>query len=468
MVVRFAAQDGVGAVKLLGGEGPDHLVRKRHGAEAQEAVRARANAFIKAIGPADDEGQMPQSPHLQRLQLPRKGYRSVGLSAFIEQDEVVDPGAVEVLGEHLCFFRLDPSGVGLAGTRLDVRQFHELEAGIPAEALHVFIRSRADPRGLGLADGDEGKLHVTKVRPALGRLAYLRSMWTERMMALIDLALDEDLGRGDHTTASSVPTGLLREGVIRAKEAGRVAGVEVARKVFERVDAELQCTVLKADGASVVPGDEVLRIRGAARSILMGERLALNFMQRMSGIATRTAEVVAMLEGTHCRVLDTRKTTPGLRAFEKWAVRIGGGVNHRMALDDMILIKDNHVDYAGSMTAALEGVHRYLAAEALDIPVVVEVRDEAEADEALAASERLLRPDGSPLVARLLLDNHTPAQAAEQVTRLAGRVALEASGGITPSNARAYAEAGVDFVSMGWLTHSVPSLDLSLKSVDLP
>ncbi len=288
------------------------------------------------------------------------------------------------------------------------------------------------------------------------------------MMALIDLALDEDLGRGDHTTASSVPTGLLREGVIRAKEAGRVAGVEVARKVFERVDAELQCTVLKADGASVVPGDEVLRIRGAARSILMGERLALNFMQRMSGIATRTAEVVAMLEGTHCRVLDTRKTTPGLRAFEKWAVRIGGGVNHRMALDDMILIKDNHVDYAGSMTAALEGVHRYLAAEALDIPVVVEVRDEAEADEALAASERLLRPDGSPLVARLLLDNHTPAQAAEQVTRLAGRVALEASGGITPSNARAYAEAGVDFVSMGWLTHSVPSLDLSLKSVDLP
>ena len=309
---------------------------------------------------------------------------------------------------------------------------------------------------------------MTKVGPALGRLAYLRSMWTERMMALIDLALDEDLGRGDHTTASSVPSGLQREGVIRAKEAGRVAGVEVALKVFERVDRDLSCTVFKADGASVVPGDEVLRVRGSARSILMGERLALNFMQRMSGIATRTAEVVAMLEGTHCRVLDTRKTTPGLRAFEKWAVRIGGGVNHRMALDDMVLIKDNHVDYAGSMTAALEGVHRYLAAEALTIPVVVEVRDDAEADEAFAASERLRRPDGSPLVARLLLDNHTPAQAAGQVARLAGRIDLEASGGITPSNARAYAEAGVDYVSMGWLTHSVPSLDLSLKSVDLP
>jgi nicotinate-nucleotide pyrophosphorylase (carboxylating) len=292
-------------------------------------------------------------------------------------------------------------------------------------------------------------------------------MWTEQMTALIALALKEDLGGGDHTTASSVPEGLAREGVIRAKEAGRVAGVEVALRVFATVDADLVCTVLKRDGEAVVPGDEVLRIRGAARSILMAERLALNFMQRMSGIATRTAEVVALLEGTQCRVLDTRKTTPGLRAFEKWAVRIGGGVNHRMALDDMILIKDNHVDYAGSMTAALEGVHRYLAQHRLDIPVVVEVRDAAEADEALAASLRWARESGAPLVDRLLLDNHTPDQAAEQVRRLAGRISLEASGGITPSNARAYAEAGVDFVSMGWLTHSVPSLDLSLKSVDL-
>lgn len=287
------------------------------------------------------------------------------------------------------------------------------------------------------------------------------------MTALIDLALDEDLGRGDHTTASSVPAGLQREGVIRAKESGRVAGVEVALRVFATVDADLACTVLKPDGAAIVPGDEVMRIRGAARSILMGERLALNFMQRMSGIATRTAEVVDLLQGTPCQVLDTRKTTPGLRAFEKWAVRIGGGVNHRMGLDDMVLIKDNHVDYAGSMTAALEGVHRYLTERALDLPVVVEVRDAAEADEALAASQRLTNAAGEPLVARLLLDNHSPEEAARQVQRLAGRIALEASGGITPQNARAYAEAGVDFISMGWLTHSVPSLDLSLKSVDL-
>lgn len=287
------------------------------------------------------------------------------------------------------------------------------------------------------------------------------------MQALIALALDEDLGRGDHTTASSVPAGLQREGVIRAKESGVVAGVEVALRVFQTVDPTLEVSVIRQDGERIQTGEEVLRVRGAAQSILMGERLALNFMQRMSGIATRTAEVVGQLEGTKCRVLDTRKTTPGLRAFEKWAVRIGGGMNHRMALDDMILIKDNHVDYAGSMQKALEGVHRYIHAEALTVPVVVEVRDEREADEALAASDRWKKPDGSPLVDRLLLDNHTPEQAAQQVNRLKGRIPLEASGGITPDNARAYAEAGVDFVSMGWLTHSVPSLDLSLKSVDL-
>lgn len=287
------------------------------------------------------------------------------------------------------------------------------------------------------------------------------------MQSLITLALDEDLGRGDHTTASSVPAGLRREGVIRAKESGVVAGVEVALRVFQTVDPTLEVSVIRQDGERIQTGEEVLRVRGAAQSILMGERLALNFMQRMSGIATRTAEVVGQLEGTKCRVLDTRKTTPGLRAFEKWAVRIGGGMNHRMALDDMILIKDNHVDYAGSMQKALEGVHRYVHAEALTVPVVVEVRDEREADEALAASDRWKKPDGSPLVDRLLLDNHTPEQAAQQVNRLKARIPLEASGGITPGNARAYAEAGVDFVSMGWLTHSVPSLDLSLKSVDL-
>ena len=467
MVVGLVAQDGVGAVELLGGEGPDHLVRKGHGAEAPLAVGAVADGVVEAVRAADDEGEVFEAPDLEVFEVLGKGHRGEGLAAFVEEDEVVHAGAVEVAGEGFAFFRPDPSGVGLPRAGFDVRDFNELKAGVPVESFDVFVGAGADPGGLGFAYSDEGNLHVTKVRPRLQGMAYLRSMWTNQMLALIDLALDEDLGRGDHTTASSVPEGLQREGVIRAKEAGRVAGVEVAVKVFEVVDAALECTVLKADGEAVVPGDEVMRIRGAARSILMGERLALNFMQRMSGIATRTASVVAQLEGTGCRVLDTRKTTPGLRAFEKWAVRIGGGVNHRMALDDMILIKDHHVDYAGSMTAALEGVHRYLVERGLEVPVVVEVRDAAEADEALAASERLRRGSGEPLVERLLLDNHSPAEAADQVRRLQGRIALEASGGITPDNARAYAEAGVDFVSMGWLTHSVPSLDLSLKSVDL-
>lgn len=299
-------------------------------------------------------------------------------------------------------------------------------------------------------------------------MAYLRCMWTNRMLSLIELALDEDLGRGDHTTASSVPEGLRRSGVIKAKEAGRVAGIQVALKVFECVDSSLQCEVILEDGSPIQPGDEVMRLKGPARSILMGERLALNFMQRMSGIATRTSEVVDQLEGTNCRVLDTRKTTPGMRAFEKWAVRIGGGFNHRMALDDMILIKDNHVDYAGSMHAALEGVRDYLFVHELNIPVVVEVRDESEADEALNAAAIYQKPNGTRLVDRLLLDNHSPEQAAAQVLRLKGKIPLEASGGITPENARAYALAGVDYISMGWLTHSVPSLDLSLKSIDLP
>lgn len=274
------------------------------------------------------------------------------------------------------------------------------------------------------------------------------------MMALIDLALDEDLGRGDHTTASSVPEGLQREGVIRAKETGRVAGVEVAVKVFERVDPTLQCDVLRPDGAPIAPGDEVLRVRGAARSILMGERLALNFMQRMSGVATATRRAVDALEGTATRVLDTRKTTPGLRLFEKQAVVMGGGVNHRMGLYDQILIKDNHIDYAGSVQAAVAGAHRHLDAVQRQVPVVVEVRDMREVRAAMEAGG----------VDRLLLDNFSPEEAREAVDWIAGRVPTEASGGLTPDTVRAYGLAGVDFVSLGWLTHSPVSLDISLKS----
>ena len=192
--------------------------------------------------------------------------------------------------------------------------------------------------------------------------------------------------------------------------------------------------------------------------------MALNFIQRMSGIASRTAAIMASFAGTKCAVLDTRKTTPGLREFEKMAVRLGGGTNHRMGLYDMILVKDNHVDYAGFMAQALENVAAYMKAQNSSVPVVVEVRDAEEAAAAMAARTKWQKPDGSPLVDRLLLDNHTPAEAAAMVEKWGGMIPLEASGGITPDNARAYADAGVDYVSMGWITHSVKGMDFSLKS----
>ncbi len=279
------------------------------------------------------------------------------------------------------------------------------------------------------------------------------------MLRMLNWALEEDLGRGDCTSNSSVPATLSHEGFILAKEAGVVAGIEVAREVFKRVDPEVVFEAKVSDGASVEVGDVVIRIQGNARSILASERLALNFMQRMSGVATTTRKAMDVLAGTPTRVLDTRKTTPGLRAFEKWGVRLGGGVNHRMGLYDMILIKDNHVDYAGSMTAALAGVQAYFDGGEPRVPVVVEVRSMSELNEALAASEA----EGLKLE-RLLLDNFSPVQVKEAVAHVAGRLPLEASGGIDLSNLRAYGEAGVDFVSMGALTHSVKSLDLSLKT----
>ena len=279
------------------------------------------------------------------------------------------------------------------------------------------------------------------------------------MLRMLDWALEEDLGAGDCTSNSSVPEGLVHEGFILAKEEGVVAGIEVAREVFKRVDPEVVFEAKVADGDAVSVGDVVIRIQGNARSILASERLALNFMQRMSGVATTTRKAMDVLAGTPTRVLDTRKTTPGLRAFEKWGVRLGGGVNHRMGLYDMILIKDNHVDYAGSMTAALSDVQAYFEGGEPRVPVVVEVRSMAELNEALAASEA----EGLKLE-RLLLDNFSPAQVKEAVAHVAGRLPLEASGGIDLSNLRAYGEAGVDFVSMGALTHSVKSLDLSLKT----
>ena len=279
------------------------------------------------------------------------------------------------------------------------------------------------------------------------------------MKSFIALALKEDLGRGDVTSESSVPSDLMQKGYIIAKEAGVVAGVEVAREVFHQMDQSLKFSAEIQDGDRVQYGDVVITIEGLARSILSGERLALNFMQRMSGIATRTSEIMEILEGTTTKVLDTRKTTPGLRAFEKWAVDIGGGVNHRMGLYDMILLKDNHVDYAGGMKEALTQVVEYLNEQDEDMPVVIETRSFEEIDAALEAEEMT-----GLKIKRILLDNFSHFEVAEAVKKFEGRAVFEASGGINPENVRGYGEAGVHFVSMGYMTHSVKSLDLSLKS----
>ena len=287
-------------------------------------------------------------------------------------------------------------------------------------------------------------------------------MLNDDMKNIISLALKEDLGSGDVTSESSVPADLAQKGYILAKENGVVAGVEVAREVFYQVNPGINFTAKIKDGSSVKFGDVVIELEGLARDILTGERLALNFMQRMSGIATRTSEVVKSLEGTPTRVLDTRKTSPGLRAFEKQAVMMGGGVNHRMGLYDMILLKDNHVDYAGSMTSAIEKVAKYLKDRSPDLrelPLVIETRSFTEIEDAISASVK-----SGILIERILLDNFSPDKVSEAVERYGHLVSLEASGGITPSNVRDYGEAGVDFVSMGYMTHSVKSLDLSLKS----
>ena len=282
------------------------------------------------------------------------------------------------------------------------------------------------------------------------------------MKSFITYSLTEDLGSGDVTSESSVPQDLKEKGYILAKESGVIAGVEVAREVFSQIDSNLTFKSSVKDGTRVKYGDVVVELQGSARSILSGERLALNFMQRMSGIATRTAEIVSILEGTNTKVLDTRKTTPGLRGFEKWAVCLGGGVNHRMGLYDMILLKDNHVDYAGGMTEALKKVSEYQKNrdDALPVlPLVIETRSFQEIEDAIAASQK-----GEILIERILLDNFGPDKVGEAVERYGHLVTLEASGGITPDNVNGYGETGVDFVSMGYMTHSVKSLDLSLKS----
>ncbi len=270
---------------------------------------------------------------------------------------------------------------------------------------------------------------------------------------LLTLAFAEDVGDGDHTTLSTIPADARGKQRLIVKEEGVLAGVEVARKVFEKFDPELKMTVFIGDGARVKPGDVAFEVEGSVRSLLQTERTMLNIMQRMSGIATMTARYQDRLAGLKTKVLDTRKTTPGMRLLEKEAVKIGGGANHRIGLFDMILIKDNHVDFAGGITEAVNRAKEYCKSTGRDLKIEVEVRNTAEIDEALAAG-----------VDRIMLDNFTPERTREAVERIAGRTEIESSGGITLDTLREYGECGVDYISVGALTHSVKGLDMSFKA----
>lgn len=271
---------------------------------------------------------------------------------------------------------------------------------------------------------------------------------------LIKLSFAEDIGDGDHTTLSSIPADAIGQQKLLIKEEGILAGVDIAKRVFAAFDPELKMDVFINDGAHVVPGDVAFIVTGKEQSLLQTERLMLNIMQRMSGIATMTAKYVKALEGTNTRVLDTRKTTPGMRILEKMAVKIGGGCNHRIGLFDMILLKDNHVDFSGGIHNAVTRAKEYCKAKGKDLKIEVEVRNFEELDQALAEG-----------VDRIMFDNFTPEDTKEAVEIVAGRCETESSGGITYDTMLPYAKAGVDFISFGALTHSVKGLDMSFKAV---
>jgi nicotinate-nucleotide pyrophosphorylase (carboxylating) len=268
-------------------------------------------------------------------------------------------------------------------------------------------------------------------------------------------AIAEDVGDGDHTSLSTIPADVNGRAKLLVKDNGIIAGIEIAKRVFELIDEQLKFEQILKDGDQVKHGDIAFYVEGSSRSIVTAERLALNIMQRMSGIATQTQKITQMMAGTSCKLLDTRKTTPGFRHFEKLAVKLGGGVNHRIGLYDMILVKDNHIDYAGGVHQALHKIKDYLQQTGKDLKIEVEARS--------IDDVKLILEEG--IAFRILLDNFKPEDLKTAVALINGRVQTEASGGITEANVREYAETGVDYISMGALTHQIKSLDLSLKAV---
>ncbi len=276
----------------------------------------------------------------------------------------------------------------------------------------------------------------------------------EELYQFIDRAILEDVGEGDHTSLSTIPAGTQSQAKLLVKESGVLAGLAVAIEIFNRIDNTLKIETFKNDADLITVGDIVLKVYGSAHSILKAERLVLNTMQRMSGIATTTQKIVQKVEGTNCKILDTRKTTPGLRFLEKEAVKIGGGYNHRIGLYDMILIKDNHVDYAGGIKQALQNAKAYVQSLGRDLKIEIETRNLEELNQALEEGGFF----------RVMLDNYSFEDIKTAVKLVNSKYEVEASGGIVPENVHLYAQCGVDCISMGALTHSVKSLDLSLKA----
>ncbi|MEC7263066.1 MAG: carboxylating nicotinate-nucleotide diphosphorylase [Bacteroidota bacterium] len=272
---------------------------------------------------------------------------------------------------------------------------------------------------------------------------------------IIANAVREDVGDGDHSSLACIPATATGKAKLLVKDEGIIAGVEFAQMVFQYIDPNLKMEILLQDGSPVKYGDVVFYVEGSSQSILKAERLVLNAMQRMSAIATKTQDFVSLLDGTDTKILDTRKTTPGIRALEKWAVKIGGGENHRFALYDMIMLKDNHIDFAGGITKAIQKTKEYLKEKGKDLKIIVEARNLDEVDEILKSSD----------VHRILLDNFDYDDTREAVNRIGDQCQTESSGGINEETIRTYAECGVNYISSGALTHSVYNMDLSLKAV---
>lgn len=284
-----------------------------------------------------------------------------------------------------------------------------------------------------------------------------QATWTpdfERLSEAFDFAIAEDIGDGDHSALSCLDPQQREKAQLIIKESGVLAGVALAEFLFKRIDPSSEVTVLIKDGTPVQPGDIALKIEANAIKLLQAERLVLNYMQRLSGVATKTAQFAKMVAHTNCTVLDTRKTTPGLRVLEKWAVALGGGGNHRMGLYDMIMLKDNHIDFAGGIPSAVADTRAYLAKHGKSLKIEVETRDIKEVQQALDAQ-----------VDRIMLDNFTTEQTVEAVKLIAGKAEVESSGGITEKTLVSYAQCGVDYISIGALTHHIKSLDMSLKAI---